>query len=350
MVLKNSRLKAAQKRLEREQLIALLIESPVDLYYLTGAHLSLGKLTLTKSAAHLFVDARYFDACKGLSGVKTHLTKGFGKDSLFAKEFAKLEGKRIGFDSAYTPFESWALYSKWVTRKSLVPVKRPLSPLRSVKEASEIQKLKRAAKLNVRGMQFLKKRLKVGVSEKELATALELFWLKEGGGPMSFEPIIAFGENSALAHHRASSRRLKRGDTALFDIGINVEGYVSDMTRTYFYGEPPKKMREIYAVVEKAQKRALLAASAGVQTGELDKLARSVIEEAGFGPLFGHSLGHGIGLEIHEEPSLRSSSETLLEPGMVVTIEPGIYLPGVGGVRIEDSVLIKEKGIEILTI
>lgn len=174
---------------------------------------------------------------------------------------------------------------------------------------------------------------------------------KKGGQGVAFEPIIAFGENSAIPHHRASETRLSQGMTVLIDIGVKWKGYHSDMTRTLFWGEPPEIMREIYDIVQEAQMRALTICKPGTLIGELDSAARDYITSKGYGEKFLHSLGHGVGLEIHEWPLIRKREpyQSLpLQAGMVITIEPGIYLSNIGGVRIEDTIVITPTGYEIL--
>jgi Xaa-Pro aminopeptidase len=191
--------------------------------------------------------------------------------------------------------------------------------------------------------------VRTGVTERELAARLELELAMRGAEGASFETIVAFGERSALPHARPGARELRRGDVVLFDFGAVADGYVSDITRTIAFGEPPSEMRDVYALVLEASSAAADGIRAGMTGPEADALARDVIEAAGHGSRFGHSLGHGIGLEVHEAPRLGRKSRDVLEAGMTVTIEPGVYLEDVGGVRIEDDAVVTETGVELLS-
>jgi len=338
MTLKNlNRLHEIQKTLRNE---TLLIEEPLHLFYLLGLDISAGMLLISSSKAQLFVDGRYLQVCQKKSPIRTVLYsdeefKKFGPSLYFDADhmtFARVEDlKKLGF--------------------TLMPKKDPLLPLMAVKEKGEIEKMRKSIALCRKGYKEIKKHLKVGITEKELALLFSLFTLKHGA-ILSFDAIIAFGENAALPHHKPTTRRLKKGEGVLIDIGVNMNHYASDMTRTLFFGPPPSFLKEIYDVVEKANKSAIALCKKGEKIGNLDQAARKVIAEHGFDEYFVHSLGHGIGLKTHEYPRLKSggvNSEDLLQSGMVITIEPGIYLPQKGGVRIEDMVLIKDKSCEILT-
>lgn len=194
--------------------------------------------------------------------------------------------------------------------------------------------------------------LRPGMSEIEAATRLEIFWKQKGAKGVSFDPIIAFGANSSMPHHRSGKTVLEQGMPILIDIGVHLDHYCSDMTRMVYLGEPAPEMAKIHDVAAKAQKAAIEMCRPGVRIGDLDLKAREIIDQAGFGPRFTHGLGHGVGLEIHEDPIVRNRPphhDLLLEPGMVITIEPGIYFSGIGGVRIEDTLAITEDGHENFT-
>lgn len=327
------RLENAQKIVRQEKLDALLIEEPLDLFYLTGLHFSSGKLLIESKRVSLFLDGRYLASAASLK-----------KYEIFPLEEFAVQGI-VGFDQGKTSYERYQdLLAKGVI---LVPLKNPIRELRAIKEEKEIKALKKSAELLQDGLYYIQEMLQEGISELELARALELFWLEWGATSVSFSPIIAFGENSAYPHHRAGETRLKKGDIVLVDIGVTHGSYVSDMTRTFFFGKPNPKLKKIYDVVEKAQAAALKKCKAGVNIKDVVASAKKVINDNGFEKFFPHSLGHGVGLEIHELPFLRE--EGILKPNMVITIEPGIYVPGLGGVRIEDTIVIKEKGYEIIT-
>lgn len=343
------RIEKLQKLLQKFQVDALIIDQPIDLYYLTGQQLSLGRLIVSESSSLLFVDGRYFEACKKKAPLEVRLTAGYGAESEFGKWWL-FQNKKVGFDADYTTYAEFEALLK--LQAELIPLKNPLKTLREIKEPSEITLLKRAAELGSRGYDYLVSFLQEGVTEKEAAVALELFWLKEGGDKLAFAPHIAFGEGSSQPHYHISNRPLRRGDTVLIDIGVVLDHYHSDMTRVLFFGEPSDEMREIYQIVLEASKRALSLCRPGVKIADVDHAARGWIEEKGFKQYFTHGLGHGVGLQIHESPRIHSIGQDAMRPlqeGMVITIEPGIYLPEVGGVRLEDTLVITKTGYENLT-
>lgn len=329
----------------------LLIENPIDLFYLTGVSLSKGKIIIGKNKALLVVDGRYYEQCKVNPLYTVVLFSNPSQfNELLSKEFAS--EKRLGFDSAYTSVKSYAEMQQDFSKWTLISIDSPIKKLRSIKDGEEIERLRQAGALGSLGFDFVVKHIKKGISEIELATELEIFWKRKGGKALAFEPIIAFGSNSALPHYRAGKKTLKEGDAILVDIGVNLEHYHSDMTRMIYFGEPNQKMLEIHAIVQHAQQEALTLCKEGITLGELDSAARSYIAKQGYEKNFTHSLGHGVGLEIHEEPLIRNvapQKDFVLEKGMVITIEPGIYLPDIGGVRIEDTIAITETGYENLT-
>ncbi len=322
---------------------ALLVEKEVDLFYLTGLKLSAGCLVVHSQGAFLLVDNRYFEMCRKRSPVPVILSDKTGlKEALGAIP-------SLCFDAQATSYVRFQELEKLV---SLRPIDSPVAHLRMIKEPEEIVYLKEAAALGAEGFDFVKGLLKEGIKENELALELEIFWKRRGSKALGFEPIIAFGANSAMPHYRSGDVALKTGMNVLIDIGVNYRHYLSDMTRVLFFGEPDPRLKAIYKVVAEAQAKALDLCRPGTLIGQLDKTARDHIAKAGYGDYFGHSLGHGVGLEIHELPTLRQKppfSEMALQAGMVITIEPGIYIPDLGGVRLEDTVVITEKGHENLT-
>ncbi|MFY9526018.1 MAG: M24 family metallopeptidase, partial [Limnochordia bacterium] len=221
--------------------------------------------------------------------------------------------------------------------------------LRSIKTEQEIENIRQAAKIGDQAFAELLPKIRSGVSEIEIALELEFLMRRAGASGMSFSPIIASGPQSALPHARPSERILMYGDFVVFDFGCIVNGYCSDMTRTIVIGEPEEQHLLIYDLVLKAQLESLAAVAPGRKGSEIDAIARDIITDAGYGEYFGHGLGHSLGLEIHESPRLSKADHTVLQPGMVVTVEPGVYLPGFGGVRIEDLVVVREDGHEVLT-
>lgn len=337
------RIKKLQKMLSEFGVDYLIITHPIDLFYLLGLSLSAGTLLVSKKEARLFVDGRYLEKCTHALNIAVEkLASGY------LKGIAKR--KKVGFAADTTTYAEYLKFTEALPHEKLVPLYQPIEKLRVIKDASEIKAIEKACKLLLRGYDFLKTKLRVGITEKELAKSLELFWISEGADRVAFDPIIAFGANSSMPHYRAEATKLKKGDAILVDIGVVVDGYASDMTRMLFFGNMHPKMKEIYQIVHKAQKAAIDRARPGVTSQELYDTAMRVIDKAGYRDAFLHSLGHGIGLEVHEYPTLRRDpTPCILQPNMVVTIEPGIYLPGLGGVRLEEMILITKSGHKILT-
>ncbi len=327
---------------ETQNVDALIVEKPIDLFYLTGLTLSLGTLIISKKGGHLFVDGRYLAFAKKNGPCLCEQTTS-NAVSKKLNSYAK-----IGFDSAHTSYARWQEI-KSLTKKELIPLKKPTDAARAIKSAAEIKALKKSAALLWKGFQFLKKNLKVGMTEQEAATLFEVYSLEHGAEKMAFEPIVAFGKNTAFPHYRPGRARLKKGDIVLLDLGVMVDHYNSDMTRTFFFGKPDPRLLVFEAAVKKAHDEALLLCRPGVKAGELDKAANRVIEKAGLKSYLAHSLGHGVGLEVHEFPRLKFQGEdgnATLKEGMVITIEPGLYWPGVGGYRYEDTIVITRNGYE----
>ncbi|HSX27124.1 MAG TPA: Xaa-Pro peptidase family protein [Chlamydiales bacterium] len=314
-----------------------LLENPADLLYLTGLSVSRGRFWATPEGGKLFVDGRYYEEAKKEAPCPVFLFD----------EFTKEKGKRAGFDSAFVTYEGFLNLQK--LDKEWIPISRPLKKIRMIKEAKEIEELRRAAQLTWKGYQKILSLLREGVSEIELALEFEMYCRKNGASGLSFDPIIAFGKNSAFPHYRAGQARLEKGQVILVDVGAIVNRYRGDMTRTYFFGEKDAKLELFEECVKRAHDAAIDSIRPGVVLGELDRVVRKEFEKMGLESLFIHSLGHGIGLETHEYPLLRKNGEDqdlILEPGMVFTIEPGLYQPGLGGVRLEDMILVTKNGCE----
>lgn len=319
-----------------------LIENPIDLFYLTGLKISSGSLLITEDDSQLFVDGRYLEMVRQANLLSVVLDTEEEK-----RKFIKNHRiHRIIFDSAKTNCEHFALLRK-IFRIPLQPRPRILQKVRMVKTPEEVAKMKKSAKLNYSGYRYLLKQLKSGITERELSLLFQIFCLKHGADGAAFEPIVAFGKNSSLPHHHSGSTRLKKGDIVLLDLGVQLEGYASDMTRVHFFGSPDPKLEKLYRIVRLAQKAALALCTPGQKIGELDAAARREMAKEGVEELFVHSLGHGIGLEVHEFPRIKQDGVDRLlplEPGMAITIEPGLYLPNKGGVRYEDTILITSTG------
>jgi len=346
-----ARLKRLRELLSVTACDALLIENPIDLLYLTGLHLSAGHLVVGLQDSCLIVDGRYYEkSCQQSLYPVELLEKSKLKDWLQHTHLTCL-----GFDQEKTSYQRYVTLNTFIHEKKIKEV-IPLTPLvqqlRLIKDQQEIDLLRKAAKLGYAGYEYIASLLEEGITESELALKLEFFWKTHGAQRLAFESIIAFGVNSSMPHYRAGTYALKLDQIVLMDIGLVLNDYHSDMTRVVYFGQPSKKLEEIQQVVQDAKDLALSHCRPGVLIGHLDQIARDHIQSKGYGDYFTHSLGHGIGLEVHEIPTIRqtgASSTLLLQPGMVITIEPGIYLPGIGGIRLEDTIVITETSYENLT-
>lgn len=341
-----SRLKKLQEEMEKKGCGAFLVEDKINLFYFTGLELSNGLFIATNAGGVLLVDHRYFERAKTLCPYPVELS-----DSTSPKELLQTV-ETVGVDGTVLTHQKFKDFEQLLSGKKLLSFPGILRFLRRVKDPHEIAALRKAAQIGNLGFDLLQSLFKEGISEIELAQELEIHWKKLGSKGVAFEPIIAFGANSSMPHYRASKTHLRPGEHILIDIGVNYEHYNSDKTRVFFFGPQNQQIEEIYKIVQEAQKEAIQLCKPGALIGEIDRAARKVIKDAGYGDKFVHSLGHGVGLEIHEEPFLRNkpgTSQVPLEEGMVITIEPGIYLQGIGGVRYEDTLLITAKSCEVLT-
>ncbi len=337
------RLKKVQKLLQEWGVDALYVTDPIDLYYLSGMQLSLGTIIITKNKATLIVDSRYFEKCQKEACLPA-LLPGAG---VVAKELAK--AKAVGFSQESLSYGAFCKLKEEVTG-TLVPLEYPMQKVRAIKEPAEVKALEKAIDLCFLGFDFVKSQLRKGVTEESVARELQLFWLAKGADGLSFDSIIAFGKNSSMPHYRAAPCALKANSIVLVDIGVVVDGYASDMTRTFFFGKPDPRLEKIYDIVLETQEKSIKAIKPAVSCIKLYDISKKAIEKAGYGDKYLHGLGHGIGLETHEYPTLKSIAKGChLEPGMCVTVEPGIYLPDVGGVRIEDMILVTKDGHRNLT-
>jgi Xaa-Pro aminopeptidase len=340
-------LKRLQNGLKKTELDACLIEQPLELFYLTGLKLSAGRLLIHTKRVLLLVDGRYHQAAK----------EQFPGDTVLDSPEAFLgfckthRVRRLGFDGGHTSYEHYLRLKKWQKQKEeeieLVSSTNFFKNMRAIKDDREIAKMQKSANLLWKGFQFICASLKKGVKEKELSKRFEIFCLERGADGLSFDPIIAFGPHSAMPHYRSEQTRLKEGDVVLIDIGIALDHYHSDMTRVIFYKRENADLKRLYEIARRAGQCALQLCRPGVKIKELDLAARQVMREENVEDLFIHSLGHGIGLEVHEYPRIKFDSEdreAVLESGMVFTIEPGLYVPGIGGVRYEDTIVITPTG------
>jgi Xaa-Pro aminopeptidase len=332
------------QRIDELGIDGLLVTRLVNVRYLTGFTGSSAQLLLAPEHGILFTDRRYEEqAAREVPDLeRVILARGF-PDAL-PESWGSPGVRRMGFESGGVTYRTWRTLTEAAAGVDLVPVGDEVERLRLVKDADEISVLQRAQDITDEAFDRITAKLAEGVTERAVAAELEQAMREAGAERIGFDTIVAFGESAAEPHHRPADRPLGTGDVVKMDFGCVVGGYYSDMTRTVAFGEPDPRVREIHSVVLRAHLAGLEAVRAGVTGGAADEAARSVIRDAGLDERFGHSLGHGVGLEVHEAPSLRQGSDDALLEGTVVTIEPGVYIPGLGGVRIEDAVVVGKDG------
>jgi Xaa-Pro aminopeptidase len=330
---------------------ALFVSNPVSVTYLTGFSGDSSGLLLARDRVLLVSDSRFTEQiaeeCPGLDvAIRPPAKPLLGA---VAEAFGSLQVQSVGFDSAHltvAEFETLREQAKTIDWK---PERDRVESMRAIKDASEVAAIREAIDIAERAFTVFRALLRLQDSEKDLHDAMESYVRRAGGKCSSFPPIIAVGERAALPHAPPTLKEVGEGELLLVDWGASGRLYKSDLTRVLATRNISPKLEEVYGVVLRAQAAAIRAVRPGVKAKDVDAEARAVIAQAGFGDFFGHGLGHGIGLEIHEAPAVRPNSEVVLEPGHVITIEPGIYLPGWGGVRIEDDVLVTPDGHEVLT-
>jgi Xaa-Pro aminopeptidase len=323
--------------------------SPPANEYLTGFRGSTSAVLVTADRQFFFCDFRYSELAKEtVTGFEIEECNT-GLERFLGARLKELGIQNAAFDSNVVTVAQSAVVAEQ-TSAVLRPEPELLSVLRQHKDSSELAKLHAANDLAEGVLADLLPELRAGILEREFAARLEYEFKRRGAQGSSFSPIVLFGSRSSLPHGVPGAKPLESGDIVLLDFGCILDSYCSDLTRTFAYGTIPGAwFEEIYAVTLRAQLAALAAVRPGVPCADADQAARSIITDAGYGDYFGHGLGHGVGLEVHEGPRLNRKSKAVLEPGMVVTVEPGIYLPGMGGVRIEDLVVVTETGCDILS-
>lgn len=350
-----SRLDKIRQVLQKEGLEALVVTQPENRRYLSGFTGSAGALLISAEVALIFVDFRYIEQTKMQAPefklIREDRTQALHKEfaNTLATSLRELGLRRVGFESEHLPVHQHIAWQETLPGVELVPTTSLVDDLRAVKDSGELELIRKAAALTDESYQHLHSALRPGLSEREASWAAESFMRTHGAEGVAFEFLIQAGPHGALPHWTASEEPIRNGAPLIIDMGARLNGYHSDLTRTLFLGNSNSQFQKIYDIVRKAQETALQGIHSGMKGGEADSLARKIIEEAGYGEFFGHGLGHGVGLAIHEKPWIRRGSEDVLRPGMLITVEPGIYLPGWGGVRIEDLALVEEDGLEVLS-
>lgn len=346
---------ALRRKLTRAGLPGLLVTHLPDLRYLCGFTGSSAALAVTRRTARMFTDGRYrTQAAEEVKAARVEIVTSSPASAAVQWLAAQPGVEMAGFDPIRTTvadLANWKAVLPYRLRRSFLSALPAafVEPLRRVKDDEELATMREAALVGCRLFDHILGFIRPGIREIEVAAELEHQARLLGAEGMSFETIVASGARSALPHGRATEQPLPRRGFLTLDFGIILKGYCSDMTRTVFLGKPKLNERHAYQSVLEAQQAAVAAVTSGVSCGEVDEAARSVLRSAGLAELFTHSTGHGVGLEIHEQPRVGAGQATRLAPGTVITIEPGIYLPGQYGVRIEDMVAVTRNGGEVLT-
>jgi Xaa-Pro aminopeptidase len=339
-----------QKLLKSQKIEALLVTDPYNVRYLsnfTGTH---GQLLITPKKAFFLTDFRYVAVAKKILPDAVNLIemkKGLQKT---LQEIAKkMHLSKISFEAKNLTYLHYKNLKKGLSPLKFEPSENLVENLRMVKSDAEMKLIKKAQQITEKIFLLVRQNLKTGMSELDIAKDIEERSKVHGADCVSFPPIVAFNENCASPHHQPGPKKLKKGDVILIDMGMQYQGYCSDMTRMIFTKPPTPKQKEIYNLVLEAQQQAMQKLKANVKGSQIDQIARNIIEKGGYGNAFGHSLGHGVGLEVHENPSLSPNYHQNIPENSIVTVEPGIYIENFFGVRIEDMVLIKSNKIVPLT-
>ena len=342
-------LKQIAARLPEYGLDAMLLNSEPGEYYAVGFH-GEGNVVVTAQGCFYFTDSRYIEAANHLiTGAEIAMTGRSRNSRAMVQEVVdRCRIRKQGFEEGYLSVADYNLWKEGLTAE-LVPAQKLVDALRAAKDDGEIALMTKAQEITDRAFSEILKFIQPGMTEQEIAAKLQYDMLRFGAEKMSFDPIVVSGPNGSLPHGIPSAKQVQQGEFITMDFGCKYGGYCSDMTRTVALGEPTGEMRKVYQTVLEAQLAGIAVTKAGVPGKSIDAAARKVIEDAGYGEYFGHGYGHSLGIEIHESPNANTRDETLLPVGAVVSAEPGIYLPGKFGVRIEDVTVLTADGCMVLT-
>lgn len=346
--MKKVKLEQVRRKLLEQELDAILVTSPYNRRYMTNFTGTAGVAIITQTEALFITDFRYTTQATEEAKEFTVIEhSGLLLDEI-ATQLSMHRVANVGFEADDMTYDQYKIYEAKINAK-LVPLNGFFASLREIKTLEEIHILEEAAKMADDAFEHILTVIKPGILEIDVANELEFFMRRKGATSSSFDTIVASGWRSALPHGVASQKKIETGELVTLDFGAYYKGYCSDITRTIAVGDVNDQLKEIYDVVLEAQKLGVANIKAGMTGKEADDTTRDYITKKGYGQYFGHSTGHGIGLEVHEGPSLSQRSSTVLRPNMVVTVEPGIYIPDVGGCRIEDDIVITEDGNRIIT-
>jgi Xaa-Pro aminopeptidase len=348
-----NRLTNLRQRLIEHDVDALLVSQPENRYYLSGFNGSSGYLLITTQNAILATDFRYLEQAKQQAPYYNifHVTNDI--TGWFPELIAEINSERLGLEAGHITFAMYQqlndILEKAKFQLKLVPTDGLVENIRAIKEPFEIERITKAIEITYAAFEYIEDIIHLGMTEKEVAWEIEKFLRDSGSQGIPFEIIVASGPNSALPHAKPSHRTINSNEPVIIDIGASYEGYSSDLTRTIYLGTSDDTFNKVYDTVLKAQQAVLSSVEAGITGDQADNIARKVVEQAGYGEAFGHALGHGIGLATHEQPHIGPNSSEKLVNGMVFTIEPGIYLSGWGGIRIENNVIMEEGKVRVIT-
>ncbi len=345
----HKRLEAVKEILAGKNLDGLMVTKQQNWQYLSGFTGSNAVLLITPGENCLITDFRYLEqAAREAGDFRIIKPRALVEDAV-AELVSHLGIKRLAFEDRQLTYHEYAAYKDKLAGVEMVPLDEALQKLRWVKDSREIDALREAARITDEAFDHILDFIRPGVRESEISLEMEYYMRRRGAQKSAFDIIVASGPRAALPHGVASDKEITPGELIVMDFGAVFAGYHADMTRTVITGEPGQKQQEIYSLVLRAQERALQSIRPGVRCADVDLAARELISSEGYGANFGHGLGHSVGLEIHEKPSFAPKDNTVLEEGMVLTVEPGVYLSNWGGVRIEDLVLVTSGGCEILS-
>lgn len=345
-----NRTELLMKRLEEKKIDGIIIHDSMNRRYLSGFTGSSGYLYISKNKKIIITDFRYIEqASKQCQGYEVIDQGPLGVLKTLKGIISEDQAQTIGFESQKVSYADYLEIKSILTDVTLVETSEIVETLRMIKDTNELAAIKEAAKIADLAFEHIVPLLKVGISEIDISLELEYFMKRNGASGLSFDTIVASGTHSSLCHAEPTSKKIDIGDFITMDFGCIYEGYCSDMTRTVVMGKANEKQKKVYNTVLKAQQEALAVVKAGLSGKEVDEVARNIIKMEGYGEFFGHGLGHSLGLEVHENPRLSPKGLEVLEHDMVMTVEPGIYIPNFGGVRIEDLICIKNDGFENFT-
>lgn len=345
----SARLDRLRRLMVEKRLDAYLVQNRMDQYWLTGFTGEDGQVLVTHKQVVLLTDGRFSHNADTEAPWARKILRVKRAPDATAKEIKRSRVSRVGYDPNQMNVAWFTALTKEMKPAKLVAASAAISAMRACKDSEEVAAIRRAVVLAEQVFKRVRPEIRAGMTEAQVAARISFEIQSAGGDGSAFAPIVAVGGNAALPHHSPGTRPVSQTDCLLIDWGARLDWYVSDLTRTFWLGSIPEALERVYAVVRDAHDAGIAAARAGAKASAVDKAARDLIHKSGFGKQFNHALGHGIGLDVHESPRLGKRSDDRLQAGMVVTIEPGVYLPDVGGVRIESDVLITDSGCERLS-